>query len=137
MVEAQPEPIGETKKCPTCERQIEIAKFRMHDIGCARMNYKCRECGEVVPKSDKEEHEAEAHAKVVCKFCSFSEMKSKFGSHEERCELRPKTCEYCDKEFGFEKFHDHHEMCGSRTEKCDACNRYICLRDKQMHLQTD
>lgn len=51
----------ETKKCTTCEREIDASKYRMHEIGCARMNYKCRECGEVVAKADKEEHEAEAH----------------------------------------------------------------------------
>ena len=63
MVESQTE---EQKKCPTCERMIEISKFRMHDIGCARSNYKCKECGEVVPKSDKEEHEATAHKQTIC-----------------------------------------------------------------------
>jgi len=35
---AEPE---ETKKCGTCSREIELSKFRMHDIGCARNNYKC------------------------------------------------------------------------------------------------
>ena len=51
----------ETKKCGLCEREIEVAKFRMHEIGCARMNYKCQVCGEIVAKEDKEEHEEEAH----------------------------------------------------------------------------
>lgn len=35
------EPQVETKKCGTCEREIEVSKIRMHEIGCARMNYKC------------------------------------------------------------------------------------------------
>ena len=51
----------ETKKCATCERQIEASKFRMHEIGCARNNYKCKECGEIVAKAEKEEHDKEAH----------------------------------------------------------------------------
>ena len=51
----------ETKKCGTCERQIEASKFRMHEIGCARNNYKCKECGEIVAKAEREEHEKEAH----------------------------------------------------------------------------
>jgi hypothetical protein len=55
-----------TKKCGTCDREIEMSKFRMHEIGCARMNYRCTTCGEVVAKSEKEEHEKEAHTKVVC-----------------------------------------------------------------------
>jgi hypothetical protein len=30
-----------TKKCSNCTREIEVSKFRMHEIGCARNNYKC------------------------------------------------------------------------------------------------
>lgn len=51
----------ETKMCQTCERPIEVSKFRMHEIGCARRNYKCNVCGAIVAKSDKEEHDEEAH----------------------------------------------------------------------------
>ena len=54
MAEAQAE---ETKFCKNCERQIEVSKMRMHEIQCARMNYKCKLCGQVVAKSDKEEHD--------------------------------------------------------------------------------
>ena len=62
MVEQIPQ--EEMKQCSTCERMIEISKFRMHDIGCARMNYKCKLCGEVVAKAEKDEHEANSHKKV-------------------------------------------------------------------------
>ena len=58
-----------TKKCGTCQREIEMSKFRMHEIGCARNNYKCPQCGDIVAKSEKEEHEKEAHTKVVCEHC--------------------------------------------------------------------
>lgn len=99
----------ETKKCPTCERDIEASKFRMHEIGCARMNYKCKECGEVVAKADREEHEAEAHVKVVCQYCSFSALKAAFGNHEDHCEMRPQKCPYCEKMFKIEVYSDHVE----------------------------
>ena len=56
----------ETKMCSTCSRAIEVSKFRMHEIGCARSNYRCAECGDVVAKSEKEEHEKEAHVKLKC-----------------------------------------------------------------------
>lgn len=56
----------QTKKCGTCEKEIDVTKFRIHEIGCARSNYKCPQCGEIVAKSDKEEHDKEAHTKVVC-----------------------------------------------------------------------
>ena len=81
MVEA------ETKKCSNCERDIEASKFRMHEIGCARMNYKCKECGEVVAKADKEEHDAEAHKPITCQYCSYSASKIVFGNHETHCEM--------------------------------------------------
>jgi hypothetical protein len=29
------------KKCGTCEKDIELSKFRLHEMGCARNNYKC------------------------------------------------------------------------------------------------
>ena len=128
------EPAEEQKKCPTCERMIDLSKFRMHDIGCARANYKCKVCGEVVPKADKEDHEANAHKKIVCQYCQYSEIASVFGNHEERCELKPKQCEFCQKMFAFEKFIDHVEMCGTRTEKCDKCQRFVALRDREPHL---
>ena len=51
----------ETKRCPLCEKDIELAKFRMHDIGCSRANYKCKECNMCVPKAEREEHEEEEH----------------------------------------------------------------------------
>lgn len=82
MTSEQPEP---TKKCGTCQRDIEQSKFRMHEIGCARNNYKCQICGDIVAKAEKEEHDKEAHVKVSCQFCSFTTDKNKFGSHEAEC----------------------------------------------------
>lgn len=110
-----------------------MSKFRMHDIGCARSNYKCKECGEVVPKAEKDEHEATAHKQIICQHCKFTAIASKFKNHEEHCELRPKSCEFCSKLFSFEKFLDHVELCGSRTEKCEVCSRFICLKDREYH----
>ena len=56
----------ETKICSTCKQPIDVSKFRIHEIGCARNNYICKVCGELVAKSEKEEHDSEAHTKVVC-----------------------------------------------------------------------
>jgi hypothetical protein len=41
-----------------------MSKIRMHEIGCARSNYLCEVCGDVVAKSEREDHEKEAHAKI-------------------------------------------------------------------------
>jgi hypothetical protein len=124
----------ETKLCRNCERQIEVAKHRMHEVQCARMNYKCKECGQVVSKEDKEQHEEEAHILVKCQFCSFSAQQNAFGKHEDVCELRPKPCPYCEQVLKIERFVDHIDMCGAQTRKCDDCTRFICNKDREAHL---
>ena len=65
MVEVQQQE-EETKICSNCEKPIAVSKFRMHEIGCARNNYKCKECGEIVPKGEREEHEETVHKEVQC-----------------------------------------------------------------------
>lgn len=91
----------ETKFCKNCERQIAASKFRMHEIQCVKLNYKCKVCGEVVAKADREEHEAEAHVKKKCQFCDYEELESKFDSnnHEDNCKMAPKACPYCKEVF--------------------------------------
>jgi DNA-directed RNA polymerase subunit RPC12/RpoP len=86
----------ETKLCKNCEKQIASSKFRMHEVQCARINYKCKDCGMIVAKSDKEEHEANEHVKVQCQHCQFEALSSKFGNHEETCEKRPRPCRWCN-----------------------------------------
>ena len=81
-----------TKICSTCEQAIPVSKIRMHEIGCARNNYKCRECGEVVAKDDREEHEETAHKLSKCQYCNFEATQKAFGDHEEKCDMRPRPC---------------------------------------------
>lgn len=124
----------ETKQCKNCERMIEISKHRMHEVQCFRMNYKCKICGEVVAKADKEEHEAEAHVMTQCQYCPFKALKNEFGRHEENCDMRPKVCEYCGETFKVERYFDHKEKCGSQTKKCDGCGRFIMNKNREWHL---
>ena len=116
MVEAVAE---ETKICSNCEKPIELAKFRMHEIGCARNNYKCRECGEIVAKAEREEHEETAHKPVTCKFCPFTQPAAKFGDHEEHCDMKPRQCQWCEQDFKMEVYYNHVEACGTKTSKCE------------------
>lgn len=108
----------ETKKCPLCEREVEVSKFRMHDIGCSRQNYKCRECGACVAKADKEKHEETAHVAMTCEDCGFSAMKVKYGNHQEECKMKPKQCEFCEKSIKHFEWDEHYQMCGSKTKMC-------------------
>ena len=56
MAEVEGEPVA-TRKCDVCEKQIEVPKFRLHEVACARQNFKCRKCGEVVAKAEREAHD--------------------------------------------------------------------------------
>ena len=127
------EPI-ETKLCPICSQQIEVSKFRMHDIGCSRQNYKCKECGACVAKADKEDHEEEEHTKITCENCAFSAIKFKYGDHETKCPKKPQPCDFCDKTIPFHDKQDHYQLCGSKTEQCSKCEGYVKLMDKKDHL---
>ena len=53
-----------TKKCSVCSRDIEEPKLRLHEATCARNNYKCAKCGQIVAKAEKDHHEQELHVKV-------------------------------------------------------------------------
>lgn len=52
------------KPCGVCGKPIEEPKFRIHEATCARNNFKCPKCGEIVPKADKEHHDQEMHTMV-------------------------------------------------------------------------
>ena len=71
---------------------------------------------------------------MTCKYCAFTAQKSTFGNHEEVCELQPQICRYCEQKFKIEVYADHEEQCGGRTYKCDECSRFVCMKDKEMHL---
>ena len=68
----------------------------MHEVGCARNNYKCKVCGEIVAKVEQEEHDKEAHTSVSCQYCSTKFEKRNFGNHEQVCEMKPRQCRYCE-----------------------------------------
>lgn len=91
------DPVEETKLCTICEKQIGMSKFRMHDIGCSRQNYKCKECGQCVAKADKDDHEEEEHSVVACTNCAFQAPKHKYGNHDDKCESKPRECPFCEK----------------------------------------
>ena len=61
MAEVEGEPVA-TRKCDVCEKQIEVPKFRLHEVACARQNYKCRKCGEVVAKAERDKYEKRCKA---------------------------------------------------------------------------
>ncbi len=126
------EPV-ETKVCGMCKKPIEMAKFKIHEIGCSRSNYICKICGDCVPKDEKEEHDSEAHTKVPCQFCKVVFEKRKHKDHEDQCHMKPKECRYCEQMIDFERYDSHVHYCGSKTKKCLECGRNVCLKDEDSH----
>jgi predicted nucleic acid-binding Zn ribbon protein len=56
------------KPCTVCGKAIEEPKYRIHEATCARNNFKCPKCQEIVPKSEKDHHEQEYHLQVRSHF---------------------------------------------------------------------
>ena len=72
----------EQKQCGNCDQMIDKSKFMIHEAYCIRHLYKC-ECGEIVCKAEREDHEEEKHVSVACKHCGYEAMKHIFANHEE------------------------------------------------------
>ncbi len=53
------------------------------------------------------------------------------------CTSRPVKCDYCELELPYAKIAEHKDFCGSRTELCAKCNRYIQLKDLDVHTAMD
>lgn len=90
----------------------------LHEAYCIRNMYKCKQCGEVVSKCEREDHEEEAHTFEKCKFCAKEFLKNEVENHETNCDKKPKMCTYCETTFDYANFFDHVEFCGAKTRSC-------------------
>lgn len=106
---------AEMKQCPNCEKAIEASKFMIHELRCMRQMFKCRECGEVVERALKEEHDKNAHSSKVCQYCKYEAPAVAFGEHEKTCDMRPRTCQWCEEIVTMDLWAEHTEMCGAKT----------------------
>ena len=86
-----------------------------------------------VPKAEKEEHEAEEHAPIVCPDCAFTAIKGKYAGHPDTCPMRPRDCEFCSKPIQNVEKDSHYKLCGSKTQKCETCGDFVKLMDKASH----
>eukprot|EP00347_Sterkiella_histriomuscorum_P000644 403375053 len=128
-----------TKVCSNCKKPIEMSKFRIHEIGCIRNNYKCGQCNEIVPKIEKDQHEKEFHSIVMCEFCNdFECEKMILNEHQQYCEMKPKECKYCELIMPQgPKYDDHIVFCGSKTQKCPDCGSQIRNSEMRAHKISD
>ena len=91
----------ETKECSNCNRQIEVSKIRMHEIGCARQYYRCKQCNEMVLKSEREEHEEECANRIKCKYCDFEFLDQSLELIRQLDKMMSDGCRYFKNPFIF------------------------------------
>ena len=115
----------ETKHCPICSQDIDASKFRMHEMGCARQNYKCKTCGQCVAKADREEHEEDCLKEIVCEHCNVKVFNYELETHNRKCEMQPLDCQFCGKKIKITDFENHTSACGGKTSKCELCDEYV------------
>ncbi|PRP87573.1 hypothetical protein PROFUN_04600 [Planoprotostelium fungivorum] len=121
------------KICDNCRKPINMSNYSMHSLTCARNNYLCPGCDEVIQKSKKEEHMQEVHAMVYCE-CGAHMQKRDLPLHRQNdCPKRTVTCNYCPLQMPYNERFEHEAKCGSQTVKCEGCSRYIMKKDLDVH----
>lgn len=123
-----------TKFCSNCKKDIAVANFTMHEVHCKRHLELCPLCQEPVPRTEKDEHFKDVHAKVPCAQCSLEMEKVQMESHlKNYCLKRQVHCEYCELQLPHSELAAHVEFCGTRTESCPLCKNFIMHKDLEMH----
>ena len=111
------------------------SKYDLHVATCLRMNWYCVECGQVVQKSQREQHIKEAHAVVFCE-CGEELDRSKLASHKQNdCPKRIVKCNYCPLDMPYVEIWAHEQTCGAKTQKCFFCNEWIKNKDWDAHIE--
>jgi len=47
------------------------------------------------------------------------------------------NCAFCFADHPIKDKHDHVYFCGAKTEKCARCDKYVMLRDMDLHISMD
>ncbi len=115
------------------------------------------ECGEIIKRSEIDEHTKICKALIKCEYCDgkfkiiqlethqadgrkciWCETKSKCFDEKHNCELQPIQCEHCKFVFSKSKMDEHLSACGKKPDrlvKCERCSDEIKFCDKQDHLK--
>ena len=144
------------------EKQIPANKWILHENYCVQHVKKCETCGEIINKEEEEEHIQEFHSKRKCEICREDFLGENYFTHKQTCLIKPK-CKFCHKDFAPKTIENHEKncylnlfycnfcftdhpvkdkrdhvyFCGAKTEKCARCDKYVMLRDMDMHVSLD
>lgn len=144
------------------DKQIPTNKWILHENFCVQHVKKCDICGEIINREEEEDHIQDVHSKRKCDICEEEFQGVEFYNHKQTClkkdicnfckkEFPPKViqnhikncdlnlfnCNYCFSDYPIKDKHDHEYFCGSKTEKCSRCNKFIKLREMNMHISVD
>eukprot|EP01103_Thecamoeba_quadrilineata_P005459 TRINITY_DN15254_c0_g1_i1.p1 TRINITY_DN15254_c0_g1~~TRINITY_DN15254_c0_g1_i1.p1 ORF type:complete len:976 (+),score=216.41 TRINITY_DN15254_c0_g1_i1:214-2928(+) len=120
--------------CPNCKHRVPPPQFALHTARCARNNWLCDSCGEVVLRSDREKHLAEVHGPTPCSECSQLIEKWKLARHKmESCPHRLVTCRYCGLGTHARDIEEHQRRCGDMTQICESCGVRIRKKESEIH----
>lgn len=72
---------------------------------------KCQKCGEVIYKSEIEEHNEEEHSSDTCGFCGLEMKLDRLMQHVVTCGSRSSQCGFCGANVLVMDFQSHVEMC--------------------------
>ncbi|GIY72729.1 hypothetical protein CDAR_53613 [Caerostris darwini] len=98
--------------CNYCDGIFANDYIQRHVELCGLRTEKCQNCGAHIPLKDLEVHNFNCN-----KILSMTNNK----------------CQYCKNIYSNNQFAEHVITCGSRTEKCEKCDRYILLKEMEMH----
>ncbi|KKM72857.1 hypothetical protein LCGC14_1416290 [marine sediment metagenome] len=120
--------------CENCRNNVPQESWNLHEATCARHRYYCESCETVLSKNERDKHNQEYHAMILCT-CGEEIEARKLAEHKmEYCSQRIVPCIYCEYPLAFSTLYEHENACGSRTESCDLCGKRVMLRHQNTHV---
>jgi hypothetical protein len=113
---------------------IPSSVFELHEVHCTRYLFACEKCGEVLKKTEKDQHQKDLHSQIKCEFCSLSLESTELKVHIKVCPAKERSCLYCTAIFDLYNLTQHENSCGNRTDLCDICGKYIRLNMMEEHI---
>ena len=104
----------------------------MHQLGCARNNFCCPQCGVVVPVKEKNKHAAVAHAVLDCR-CGQRVEWTALPVHQPQCAARLVPCRFCPLSVEFIRMFQHAETCRLRSVVCAHCQVAMRAQEARYH----
>jgi len=122
------------KMCDNCRHPIPVGVFSNHTLACIRRNWYCEACGNVVEKTQKDQHIKDLHTLVLCECGQELETRLLEFHKASECPKRIVRCQYCPLEMPYVERYEHEKKCGSQTDRCEFCHKYVKKQDLAVHV---